>query len=301
MLSAHYLQLVTDAALKSMWYKHTFRDFLRRSGVPESLIATWAHDESKRDFLDRLLPHLEKTNEGIEAINRICDALSQQETFPDLSSIEDSRRRIQAAKEAVGALRRFCSHQAEQARGERDRKDSRDRYLKHQREHCARQQSLDKLNARLAELATQLGQQGAGYQFEKWFYDLVEFFDIAHRRPYNVKGRQVDGSMTLDGTTYLGELKFTVKPADAPEVDIFRSKIRSKADNTMGIMVSVSGYTSVAIAEASGERTPLLLLDCGHLYMVLTGAISLKDLVDRVRRHASQTGEAYLRPGDFGN
>ena len=65
-------------------------------------------------------------------------------------------------------------------------------------------------------------------------------------------------------------------------------------NNTMGVMTSISGYSSVAIAEASGPRTPLLLLDHGHIYAVLTGRCGFGDLVDRVRRHASQTGEAYL-------
>ena len=68
----------------------------------------------------------------------------------------------------------------------------------------------------------------------------------------------------------------------------------------MGVMVSISGYSSVARQEASGERTPLLLLDHGHLYLVLGGIMGMADVIDRVRRHASQTGEAYLAASDFG-
>ena len=69
------------------------------------------------------------------------------------------------------------------------------------------------------------------------------------------KGRQIDGSLTVSGTTYLVELKFTAGPADANDIDSFYKKITSKADNTMGVMVSISGYSSVAKQEASGERT----------------------------------------------
>ena len=68
----------------------------------------------------------------------------------------------------------------------------------------------------------------------------------------------------------------------------------------MGVMVSMAGYSSVAKREASGERTPMLLLDHNHLYAVLGGIMALGDLIDRVRRHASQTGEAYLAVSDFG-
>ena len=56
----------------------------------------------------------------------------------------------------------------------------------------------------------------------------------------------------------------------------------------------------MAKQEASGERTLTLLLDHNHLYMVLGGIMGLGDLIDRVRRHASQTGEAYLAADDFG-
>src|ERR1700722_20375088 len=77
-------------------------------------------------------------------------------------------------------------------------------------------------------------------------------------------------------------------------IDSFRGKVLSKADNTMGIMVSISGYSTVAVSEASRDKTPLLLLDHRHLYFMLTGSIQCAELIARIRRHSSQTGEAYL-------
>jgi hypothetical protein len=52
--------------------------------------------------------------------------------------------------------------------------------------------------------------------------------------------------------------------------------------------------------EASGPKTALLLFDYSHIYMVLGGASTFKDVVRRVRRHSSQTGCAYLAADDFG-
>jgi len=69
----------------------------------------------------------------------------------------------------------------------------------------------------------------------------------------------------------------------------------------MGIMVAMSGYSSVAIQQASFARSPLLLFDYSHLYnMVLAGIETFADVVRRVRRHSSQTGNAYLSVQDFG-
>jgi hypothetical protein len=68
----------------------------------------------------------------------------------------------------------------------------------------------------------------------------------------------------------------------------------------MGIMLSISSYSSVAIKEASTDKTPLLLLDSSHLYLVLSGIMSFSDVVDRIKRHASQTGDTYLPANSFG-
>ena len=39
-------------------------------------------------------------------------------------------------------------------------------------------------------------------------------------------------------------------------MDVFRAKVESKADNTMGVFVSISGFSSVAARDASGRKTP---------------------------------------------
>ena len=127
----------------------------------------------------------------------------------------------------------------------------------------------------------------------------MDYFEVDNRQPYKIDGSQIDGSVTIESTTYLVELKFTSNQSDAPDIDSFKNKVVTKADNTMGIMVSISGYSSVARQEASGDRTPLLLLDHGHIYLVLGGMMGLGDVVERVRRHASQTGEAYLSASEF--
>jgi len=73
----------------------------------------------------------------------------------------------------------------------------------------------------------------------------VNYFEITARPPYKTNGRQIDGSLTLDGTTFLIETKFTNGQSGAPDIDIFMSKIVKKADNTMGIFVSMSGFFRV--------------------------------------------------------
>lgn len=156
-----------------------------------------------------------------------------------------------------------------------------------------------KLQQNLDSLHIKVGTQEGGYEFEKWFYELLDYSEIQNRKPYKSEGRQIDGSLTLEGTTYLVELKFTRDQSDATDIDSLKAKINKMADNTMGVMFSISGYSSVAINDASGSKTTLMLFDASHLYLFLSGAMKFEDIITRVRRHASQTGEAYLPVAKF--
>jgi hypothetical protein len=99
---------------------------------------------------------------------------------------------------------------------------------------------------------------------------------------------------------FLIELKFTENQTSATDIDSLKSKIDKMADNTMGILISVSGFSSVAISEASGKKTTILLMDSTHIFAYLTGIMEMRDIIRRIRRHASQTGEALLAVENFG-
>ena len=299
-LPAHYLELLSDAILKAYWYKDSFRTALRRAGVRDSLIATWPAEETKRDFWTRIMPDLETSETGIKALVRLADAVSEQNTFPDLERMEDSALRIEGAKTAISNFNEYRRRQREEAQDQRQQKTNREKGRQAREAALLQQESLQSLSARLDALAAHIGSQEAGYQFERWFYDLMDYYEVDNRRPYKIDGRQIDGSVTLEGTTYLVELKFTLSQSDAPDIDSFKNKVVTKADNTMGIMASMSGYSKVAINEASRDKTPLLLFDFKHLYLLFTGSIRFSEMVARVRRHSSQTGQAYLAVEDFG-
>lgn len=263
--------------------------------MKESFLGTWQEEESKRDFLHRLFPRLEASGDaGLRVVNLMADSLIQQETFPDLVGWEDSKQKIVEATAAVKALRVYREAQKAEAASEMEIAAARRRAAEISAEIQARKADLTKLENKLTDLSKRLGTPQAGYDFQVWFYELADYFEVPNRRPYVVDGRQIDGSVTVDGTTYLVELKFTREQADAPDVDTFLAKVSAKADNTMGVMFSISAYSSVAIKGASGPKGLLLLFDYNHIYMLFRGGFTLQELVSRVRRHASQTGEAYI-------
>lgn len=298
--SPHFVELVYDALLKSFWRKQALRRFLRRCHISESYLAQLTEQETKRDWLDRIFPKIEATERGQALIQEMAKALVDQDSFPDLENWEDSAQKIKAAQEALAALRAYLKKQTEEHENEKEIEAKKKQHSDAQAKVQRSQADLQQLRSRLDALCGQIGTQGGGYAFQDWFYDLLDFSEINNRRPYNQAGRQIDGSITVDGTTYLVELKFTGNQAAATDIDSILAKVNTKADNTMAVMVSISGYSSVAIDQASFARSPLLLFDFNHLYMALNGIEKFPDVIRRVRRHSSQTGRAYLASNEFG-
>lgn len=291
----YYLELVSDAARKSFWRKGKLATFLRRCHISEKFLASWHQDESKRDFLERLFPLLEEQGDrGLRLINEMADALVQQTTFPDLQGWEDADQKIADAKEAVAALKQYRESQREQAATAREQRVAKERAQAIHDEIRSRQTSLSSLDEELKLLIPLLGTSEGGYKFQDWFFKLVDHFEVVSRRPYISNGRQIDGSLTVDGTPYLSEIKFTASQTDPTDVDSLLAKVNSKADNTMGVLFSMSGFSPIAKKQASGSRGVLLLFDHNHIYLLLSGVCTLQELIARVRRHAAQTGEAYL-------
>ncbi len=238
-LTPYYIGLVYEACLKSFWRKNALSKFLRQCGVAERFIATWGPEETKRGFLDRLFVELPKTDRGREELLRIALYLMEQRTFPDLANWEDSSQKIKDAHDSVSKLSTYHARQQDEIQSDEARQKPRADFQKRQEEVSRSQQTLQRLNEELNDLGKRLGEQRAGYDFQDWFYRLLDFSETANRKPYVHEGRQIDGSVTLAGTTYLVELKFTSSKADATDIDTFFKKVTSKADNTMGIMVSI--------------------------------------------------------------
>ena len=82
---------------------------------------------------------------------------------------------------------------------------------------------------------------------------------------------------------------------NAADLDSLSGKLSRKLDNTLGLFLSINGYSQDGVeAHASGKRV-MLLMDGADLMAILEKRIPLPDLLLRKRRHAAQTGEIYLR------
>jgi hypothetical protein len=131
-----------------------------------------------------------------------------------------------------------------------------------------------------------------GLDFQPWLRELFALHDLEPRGSFASVGEQIDGQ------TLLVEARWT-KDLVAPEgVRDFVGKFEQKLDNTLGLMVSIQGFTNAAGAKAtSGGRLLTIFMDGQDIYPVLDGLVDLRQLLSRKLRHAAEKGEPMYRVG----
>jgi len=120
-------------------------------------------------------------------------------------------------------------------------------------------------------------------------------FDLDPKSAFKITGEQLDGAFTFDGTDYLFECKWHKALISIQDLDAFSGKLSRKLDNTLGLFLSINGFSEDAVKAHSTGRRAMILMDGSDLMAVLEGRIDLIQLLLRKRRHASQTGNIYLR------
>lgn len=81
----------------------------------------------------------------------------------------------------------------------------------------------------------------------------------------------------------------------AADLDVLAGKLSRKLDNTLGLFLSINGFSEDGVKAHSSGRRLMLLMDGSDLMAVLEGRIDLVQLLLRKRREASQSGNIYLR------
>ena len=294
-ITNEYIEKMTDILRNSFNRRVTMNRFMDKCRIPDGLEAKWRVSESKEQFLVRLFPILRKNREGQSAIIRMAYYLINLNTFPDLQGWDNSAKMIKIARDSVLKLKEYHKQQLEFL-------DRMEQIHKRQKEYEEKlkqleenRQSLESFKDRLHDLSGRLGEDNAHYQFQKWFFDLMDFFNIANHRAY-LYSSENDGWIKVDEIQYLISLKFSPGQASVLDIDHFYKNVTSQGINWMGLMISPAGYSRLAIEEASGVRTPLLLLDHNHIYLILNYLISPDNLVQKLRYLTKKSGDSYINP-----
>ncbi|WP_170319747.1 restriction endonuclease [Polyangium spumosum] len=305
--SAVILNALVDALRTIYWFQNDLRSFLTRAGVPADVLGAlpWGPGTYKRIIAQRLVDQLAgEPAVGMPILNGIIDSVVEMdEDMPHLVRLDDGKKKADDARRAVRALKDLLGRETIAERADRARREARTEAERSRVARIQRQRDLKALNDRFLALSMipddAASKRRRGFQFQELLRDLFALHDMDPRGSMARPGEQIDGSIVFDGSFLVVEAKWEAKPIEPKDVRDFQGKVQTKLDNTLGLFVSMSGFTDYAVEEAARSgRIYAVLMDGSDLAQVFQGLVDLTELLRRKLRHAAEYGRAMYHVGD---
>jgi hypothetical protein len=298
-ISPNAIAALRDALSVIFWRKKDLLDYLRASVENPRLLdgIDWLHpDVYKRDSVRRFVNRLASRQERHgDLLLRLMGDVATMDDFPQLAWLEDADAKITVARAAVERLRKYMEPYEARLAAEVKARDEIAKAAAAADLRRATSSALARLRDDFFELLATEDPRRRGFAFEPWLHELFDVFDLDPKASFRVVGEQIDGGFTLDHTHFLLEARWRKDLAAREDLDSFRAKVQDKAENTLGVFVSIAGFEPSAVSKHSYRGSPLQLVDGGDLLAVMDERIDLKDLLRRKHRHAAMTGEIYIR------
>lgn len=289
-----------EALSQIYWYKKDLRSFLTNTLENSSILANINWGDYKRNIADLIVESLARNEIRYrDELIRLFSAVAAMNDFSHLEYLDDGKDKATRARKAVEALRKYTSGYQEILDEKQHANERRTAYAEQLEMVNYFRTQLGNLNRDFSELAVSADLQGRGYRLEAILKQLFELFDLDPKASFKIEGEQIDGAFTFDGADYLFEAKWQNEFVRANALDSLASKVQRKLDNTLGLFLSINGFSPDGINAHSSGRKVLLLMDGSDLIAVLDGRIDLPELLRRKRRHAAQTGDIYMRYQDM--
>jgi hypothetical protein len=293
------LEALREALCCSWWYRADLERFIRGYVTEHEIVGRLNFAETKREVAAQLTGLLasnaQYTGNLLDLMAELC---ALDDSFSHLARLEDGKAKVAAAKAAQVALRKHYEAHAGLAADREAAAQRREDARRHADGRRATQASLDELKSRFGDLI-QLPRQDRGYKLQPLLHDLFALFDLDPKASFAISGEQIDGAFSFDSDDYLVEARWQDEPADPASLRDFAGKIDTKLKTTLGVFVSINGFTTAAVENHSRKGANMVLVDGEDLYAILEGRVPLPDVLRRKRRHASQTGDIYLKVRDF--
>lgn len=293
------INALKEALCSVYWYKKDLRSFLSNALPDVSLLGRLNWDDYKRNIATSLVETLARTD-GHQHLLVLVEEVCRIEDFSHLEQVEDGKQKAAAASKAVASLRKLWLNHS-------DVMASRERTEAARVASGARLRKNDEVSTRLADLnkrfmalVTSTDPHRRGYDLESLLRDLFDLFDLDPKASFKVEGDQVDGAFVFESMDYLLEARWRAAAADANDLDGLAGKLQRRLDNTLGLFISMNGFTEGAITAHTGMgRRTIILMAGSDLVAVLEGHLTLPTLLGRKRRHAAHTGEIFLPAADI--
>ena len=295
-VSSVAINALIEALTNIYWYKGELRSFIMNTINDPTILSKLNWSDYKRNIATQLVNFLVR-NQSIyqNDLLSLMNEISRMEDFSHLERLDDGKQKVINAQKSVAALKKIMQPHLditeEQKKIEERRQVAYEKQLKVQ----GVSKKLDELKKDMYQLIGLQDHQERGYKLEKIIRELFTLFDLDPKASFKIIGEQIDGAFTFENNDYLFEGKWQDERVGLVDLDSFQGKLSRKLDNTLGLLLSINGFSDDAVKGASSGRSMMILMDGSDLMAVLEGQIDLIQLLLRKRRFASQTGNIYLK------
>lgn len=296
-ISTQAIIALKDALTNIYWRKKDLRQFIELTIENSAIVATidWQEplkQESVSILIDRMVARQDLFQNDLL---RLIQEVGNFSDFSHLSYFDKDGSLTKRAKESVTKLRNQTKGYFDAIEELKKAEERRNANLEKVKTTMHFSQKLEELKTKFFEIAINTNKQQRGFQLEKLLNELFILFELSAKLSFKITGEQIDGAFTFDGTDFLLEAKWQKEPIPASELYAFGGKITNKLKNTLGLFISIDGFSKDGIETNNPITKQMILMDGEDLMLIFDGRIQLNEMILLKRQHASQTGEIFYK------
>ena len=297
-VSFNAITALKDALPKIQYRKSDLRQYIEQTMINSDIVSTvdWV-DLPKYKSVSLLIDKMLKNDIYQEDLIKLIIDTGNITDFSYLEYWERAKGNVmRPAKEAVQKLKDLVKN-FEHIKEETKKSEQRKKVITEKINSTKTfNDKLEETKKKFYEIAAGRNNQRRGYLFEKFLNELFTLYDLQPKGSFKIIGEQIDGSFTFDTQDYLLEARWRIEQTNLADLFVFAGKIEEKLKNTLGLFVSIDGFTSECLESNSKTAKSMILMDGNDLIQILENRISLIDSLYLKRTHASNTGNIFYRP-----
>ncbi|MDP2856162.1 MAG: restriction endonuclease [bacterium] len=158
--------------------------------------------------------------------------------------------------------------------------------------------SLEQFN----RLCVEVDNTRRGYQFEKFMNRLFQAYEIKTEGSFkrNEGAEQIDGAFKMGSIHFLVECRWRNQPSGPKDTDVLLAKVKRSGSSTMGLFVSVNGWSRHVISTLKQNPDKVIILaNGGCIRGILEKKINLVEFMNAKKEHLGLRSEPFLSIDDY--
>ena len=246
---------------------------------------------TKRQAAPLILDALEDRNDYSDIVENIVKIAATWNKF-ELSDDEYEARAVKAKARVILENHQLLEAEEAARKDAARKKRERERSLERKRE-------LDLLLAMFDELALQDQDdvQKRGYLLQDLLNRLFSAFEIPVHKSFtrNAGAEQIDGAFQIEGWHYLTECRWRQEPSSTRELDGFAGQISRSGRQTMGLFLSINGWSEHVPGLLKQSTAKAIILMQGYdLRAILSEEVDLREYILAAAKNLNLNAEPHL-------